>query len=347
MEEGALQLLVRAEKRVFGLYVGLTASGYDLARLHEGDPVWEVVQTIRAARWPAGAVRYFGQARRPGRGVNPYWPRAAMLLEACFCLGPGGRYRYNDELELLRIIAAFPVSPDVKDRSTVDWIRSFPQAYAEITEADLFPSLWSSYLEAMEPVLREFDEAAARALQAFVEVTGVTEDSLPELVLIPNPLQAPEVADFVRRDGTVHIVMARARMSSVVHELLHEVFGPALRSARAEVAQYRHLLKPVLPAMLRMQYAWGDDDESWFRVFEESLMRAAAIWIESAHVRHGARDEEVEAGWDARDGFVYVPALLRCLRKDWTGPHRAQRFISRCLEACEAQAISRGGDFGG
>jgi len=338
-------MAVRADKRVFGMYVGLTASGYDLARLPEGDPVREVIEAIRAARWPAGAVRYFGQARRLGRGVNPYWPRAAMLLEACFFLGPDGRFTYRDELELLRTIAAFPVDPDEKDRPTVDWVRSFPRAYSEIADEGQFPSLWSSYLEAVEPALHEFDDAATKALQAFVEATGVTLESLPELVLIPNPLQAPEVADFVRRDGTVHIVMARPRMSSVVHELLHEVFGPALRSARAEVVQYRHLLRPVLPAMLRMQYAWGDDDESWFRVFEESLMRAAAIWIESAHVRHGARDEQMEASRDAREGFAYVPTLLRCLRKDWAGPARAQRFISRCLEACEAQAVSRGGDF--
>ncbi len=90
--------------------------------------------------------------------------------------------------------------------------------------------------------------------------------------------------------------------------------------------------------MLRMQYAWGDDDESWLRVFEESLMRAAAIWVENA--RPG-RSEESEAARDASEGFIYVPAFLRCLRNRWAGPAQSERFISWCLEACEAQAVSR------
>lgn len=328
-------VLVRPDMGIFGLYVGLTASAYNLARIPDGDPLESVLRAIGMAQWPRPARKYFAQAKRPGRGINPYWPRAAMLLEACIYLGSEREFRHSDELQLLRAIAAFPVSDDEKDSATVEWVRAFPPNYNLITETDLFPLLWASYLAALESTLRVFEAAALATLESFLVVTGASEESLPELVVVPNPLQAPQVADFVRKDGTIFVVVAKPGMSAIVHELLHNVLSPILRTSRREIVSCRHLLRPVLPEVLRMQYAWGDDEESWFRVFEESLMRAAAIWVEHA----GSKDRaNREAALHADQGFIYVPAMLRCLREGWPGPGRAAGFVSSCLKACTTQA---------
>jgi hypothetical protein len=108
-----------------------------------------------------------------------------------------------------------------------------------------------------------------------------------------------------------------------------------LRAAKSDIVAHRHLLRPVLPEMLKMQYAWGDDDDSWLRVFEESLMRAGAIWIEYAGRKsNGNREAVLHAG----QGFTYVPALLRCLREEWTGPESGVAFASSCLRSCVRQA---------
>lgn len=307
---------VRPDMRVFGLYVGLTASGYDLANIPPDDPIEPVMRAIRTAEWPAPVFSYFGAAKRPGRRVNPYWPRAAMLLEACLYLSPGLEFSHTDELDLLRRIAAFSVSRDDKDAATVAWVREFSAHYAMVAETDLFPLLWPSFLDGLESRMRVFEKAASGAFESFVRVTGVIEGDLPQTVVVPNPLQAPQVADFVRRDGTVFVVVAEPRMSAVVHELLHIVFEPILRSARPDIVAYRHLLRPVLREMMRMQYAWDDDEESWFRVFEENLMRAAAIWVEHPG---GEREASREAARHAAQGFIYVPALLGCLRERWPG----------------------------
>lgn len=327
--------LVRPFIGVFGVYVGLLASGYDLARVPAKDPLQQVLKAVRAAQWPLSAVEYFAKARQSRGGVNPYWPRAAMLVEACFYLGTRREYRHTDELELLRAIAAFPVSDEEKGAGTVEWVWEFPRNYSSLTETEMFPALWASYLGALEPRLRRFENAASSALESFAAITGTSDEDLPDLVVIPNPLQAPQVADFVRREGTIHVIVAEPRMASLIHEILHDVFGPVLRANKPEIVGHRHLLRPVLTSMRRMQYAWGNDDESWFRVFEDSFMRAAAIWIE---FERSSGEAARQAALHAAQGFVYVPAMLRCLQNKWPGSSGAADFVSACLEACSGQA---------
>lgn len=322
---------VRPHMGVFALYVGLTVSGYNLARVNSGSPEEDLIKAIKQADWPPAVRNYFANARSRTGGVNPYWPRAGMLLEACFYLETGQQFSPKDEMALLRTIADFPVSPAEKDSSVVSWVRDFPSAYVAVTGADVFPPLWTSYLNILQPCLRVFEHAAASSLDSIVGVTGFQATSLPDVVVIPNPLQAPELADFVRRPCTIYVVVAEPRMSSMVHELLHDVLGPVIRANKAAIIAHRHLLRPVLSSMKRMQYAWGDDDESWLRVFEESMMRAGAIWLENERRSdEGDRHAQVQAS----HGFIYVPALLQCLRKNWQGPDRTAGFIEECLRAC-------------
>jgi len=322
---------VRPHMGVFALYVGLTVSGYNLAKADPGSPEEDLIKAIKQAEWPEAVRNYFANARSRTYGVNPYWPKAEMLLEACFYLESGRQFSPKDEMALLRTIASFPVSPAEKDSSTVEWVRDFPSAYGAVLDAELFPLLWTSYLDILEPRLGVFERAATSSIDAILGMTGFPPTSLPDVVVIPNPLQAPELSDFVRRPYTIHVVVAEPRLSSMVHELLHDVLGPAIRSNKAEILAHRHLLRPVLASMKRMQYAWADDDESWLRVFEESLMRAGAIWLEyERHSDEGDRYAEVQAS----HGFIYVPALLRCLRLKWQGPDRTAGFIAECLREC-------------
>ncbi len=91
---------VSLHKPVFVLYSGLIASGYDLTRIEATDPLYHVVNAIKATDWDPDALSYFSKARLNHGGVNPYWPRAAMLLHAAFHLDPlSGRvlsHRFSD-----------------------------------------------------------------------------------------------------------------------------------------------------------------------------------------------------------------------------------------------------------
>lgn len=66
-------------RNVYDVYLGLTAAGYDMA-----NPVRAsgITKAILATRWGQPIVDYFGKARTEDGRLNPYWPRASILVRA-------------------------------------------------------------------------------------------------------------------------------------------------------------------------------------------------------------------------------------------------------------------------
>lgn len=335
---------VSLSKPVFILYTGLTASGYDLAEKYappEG-MLKTLIQDIRDQEWPEDALDYFRHARLEGRGVNPYWPRAAMLLKAAFHLAikePGKPAEYDDETEVRVSIYRFPTEPDNKAADTVEWVVQYPRFHSLIEESPALEALWRRFSGWMTPEeLEPFRSAAQEAVVWLESELGIAPEDIPDFTVVPNPLQAVQIADFVRKDVRLYAVLAKARPQSIAHELLHSVFEMAIARQKAAIAgPHTELLKkPVAEAMIRMQYAWDDGPESWLRVFEETLVRAATIWM--AH-RDNPDEGDNLAMDESGDGFVYVPAILRAYREDWKGPGEIDAFVLKCLERTKQVAI--------
>lgn len=327
---------VSLSRPVFTLYTGLTASGYDLAAKYAPPDgmLSALIQDIRAKAWPEDALAYFRKARLLCQGVNPYWPRAAMLLKAAFHLdrnGPGEPAKYENETEVLESVYRFPTEPENRAEDTVEWVRQYPWFHGLIEDSPGLETLWRRFSAWMGPEELEPFRAAAQGAVAWLQTgLGVAPEDIPAFTVIPNPLQAPQIADFVRKDGRLYAVLAKARPQSIAHEVLHTVFEKAITGQRAGILARRSDLftKPVAEAMVRMQYAWDDGPESWLRVFEETLVRAATLWI--AH-RDAPDEGDRLALEESRDGFIYVPAMLRAFREDWTGPGQIEHFIRNGL----------------
>jgi hypothetical protein len=328
---------VSLSRPVFVLYTGLTASGYDLAAKSAppGGMLSALVQDIRAHAWPEDALAYFSKARLGGQGVNPYWPRAAMLLQATFHLErkePGGQIGYDDETKVLTSVSRFPTAPGNKAADTIEWVRQYPQFHRLVEESPALRVLWSRFSGWMGPEqLEPFRAAAKEAIDWLNTGLGTTLADIPDFSVIPNPLQARQIADFVRKDGVLYAVLANPRPQSIAHEILHTVFEKAITRQRENIVARRRDLftKPVAEAMVKMQYAWDDGAESWLRVFEETLVRAATIWM--AH-RLNPYEGDKRALYESGDGFVYVPALLESFREKWTGPEEMDAFIMESLD---------------
>lgn len=213
---------------------------------------------------------------------------------------------------VLKAIKEFPVDESQKDDETVNWVKGYPRVHVAFESHPDMVLLWDWYQSVMGPSrLKPFETAAADALSSLASAFGIETDvkadtgtdiktstetyietgikigikgvGLPYLNVIPNPLQSPMLADFVHKDDAVHAIVAEPRLTSVVHELLHGVFAGALRDSRAAVLDFRHLFTSALvSSMTNLQYAWDGGDESWLRVFEETLVRAASIWVKYA-----------------------------------------------------------------
>ena len=318
-------------RAVFNLYAALLASGYDLTSVEADDPIAAIIEQIRSHRWDPESVSYFREARIEGQGVNPYWPRAAMLLNASFHLRESAAPGFEAPDEVINAITRFPTEVSHKDAGTFAWIGRFPEMQRRFASDPLLGDLWDHFRGIMNgDRIGHFQKAGEDAVRMVVEGLNAHIEELPHLVVVPNPLQAPQVADFVRKKDRLYAVVAIARPLSIAHELLHSVFEKALARESALIAGYRHLFTPdVVTAMQRYQYAWDSGGESWLRVFEESLVRAATIWI-------GCKDDTLkaceEADAESRQGFVYVPAILKMFEEKWRGPHALKQFIRDCLE---------------
>ncbi|MDD4336586.1 MAG: hypothetical protein PHH46_04290 [Firmicutes bacterium] len=173
---------------------------------------------------------------------------------------------------------------------------------------------------------------------------GIHERRLPEMIVVPNPLQAPQIADAVGVGERVFLIMAEPESESVVHEMLHHLLVPGLRAAEASIDRAYVLWKPVRDDMIRIGYAWDDSVESWRRVFEENLVRAATIWVglqsepgagtDGSGRRRGSQKARAMAREQAGFGFLYVPVLLDMLLASWRGMENTDTFICDCLNAC-------------
>ena len=137
---------VRASKQVFTVYVGLTASGYDLARASGGQAVRQLVQAIRDADWPEQVVTYFRQARTGRCAVNPYWPRAFLLTLASLYLPESGPYRYADpDLVSRHIQELDALGPADMGSDTIQWVLELPDVYEVLWAQPILPRLWNLY----------------------------------------------------------------------------------------------------------------------------------------------------------------------------------------------------------
>ena len=321
---------VRASKQVFSVYVGLTASGYDLARASGGQAVRRLAQAIGDANWPEQVVTYFRQARTGGCAVNPYWPRAFLLTLASLYLPESPPYRYADTRVIRRHIRELDaVSPAAKGSDTIQWVLELPDVYEMLWAQPILHGLWNLYESSLN--LAQCEKAASEAVSLILKRTGAAPEQLPDIVILPNPLQAPELTDAIILGGRAHLIKAEPDVSSCVHEILHHLLSPAIKPSRPVMTEFAYLLDPVRDDMLRLGYAWDNTEESWRRTFEEHLMRAAEIWMSCGDE---PRSVERGAAHQAQCGFKYVPVIVRCFESSWSGMDTLQDFIIRCLHAC-------------
>jgi len=323
--------LACASKQIFSVYLGLTASGYDLARPSRNQYLCQLIQEIKESVWPKYVLAYFRKARTDICEVNPYWPRAFLASLASLYLPESPPYRYSDRGIIERHIEGLDaVSHADKRADTIRWVLQLPDIYQALWAQPVTHRLWSLYEGHIN--LGQAEKVAVDAAALVVRRTGIAPQRLPRIVILPNPLQAREVTDAVALGDKIYIIASEPDRASCVHEMLHHLLSPALALSRGTIREFAYLLGPVREDMLRFRYAWNDKEESWHRTFEEHLMRAAQIWITC-----GEDQESLDrsAAYQARHGFRYVPAITGCFRLHWSGIDSAQDFVTHCLHACQ------------
>lgn len=328
---------IAASTALFAVYAGLTASGYDRVGTRSPGPATELTQRVHGAAWPPVVGEYFAMARNRVGGVNPYWPRVYLLAVAALHVRDEAPWAFRDLADFRQQVAALDGHPAERGAEALAWLERLPVTVTELIASPAAGPLEAEYRAIVAALAPSFAKASDEAFAAVSGRLSIAASEWPGLTLLPNPLQATEQADFAPFGGRIAVIAGEADAGSIAHELLHHVFGPRLTAHGPLIAGYRDLLGPVLGAMRSYAYAWADDEASWRRVFEESLVRAATLWVMAGPGDSGLR----RALEDAEEGFAYVPPLLEHFDHAWTGLQGLEAFIGGALERCRRSSSTR------
>ena len=316
--------LIKISANVLTVFIGLVASGYEFSYDKE------LAEIIKAVKWDDSAVEYFRKARTSYCDVYPYWPRGAMLVSASLNLEESKGYEYNDFNRVKKSLANYSnIDPKENGEETEQWLLQLPTYYRLIRENLKFNNFWVEYLKRTESIADQFMEAIHEAKNRVVSRFKVNEIELPEIGVMPNILGFN--GDFERIDGVIFVVCAQPDTSLAIHEYLHNIFEQGLKNTIEKIQECAYLLNPVFEKMFLYKYAWAKDAPSWCRVFEESLVRAATIWVNQSN----ENEAKLQSMKREEEGFSYVPVLLEELNNNWCGTNEFPKFIDYCLQACE------------
>ncbi|MGE5560713.1 MAG: hypothetical protein ACM3XN_06625 [Chloroflexota bacterium] len=302
---------------LFVLFSALNRNGYDL----EGNPEMHPIRLwLREQVAALPADPYFARAL-------PGWPRAGWLGCALFCLDD--RYDWRVDPEPLWDEIAWE-SPEPIDADARAWLRELPARlrWWETQLATLAsgsqPGLWEQY----QALIRQREPAGIRdAIAAGVRerLSGSPFSVSREPVIVPNYLQSDWSTDPVHIGERVYIItgpLSLRTVGGIVHEALHETFGPLLRPIREQLGEYVAAFSDDRALLTRWGYWNADPAKTVFKVFEECCVRAAGQWLQGA----GPDD-----GWD-RYGLGLARAVLA---------HFEQHGLFRDSEAVKAFLAAR------
>lgn len=312
-------------KNLFTIYVGLTAAGYDLAKIPENKEIHNVIHGIH---WNEDVIIYFSKARTNTCEVNAYWARDYFLSLASLYITENDGCAYTNFHDVIDYIKSNQFNPDDIGLDTIKWLQQLPIYYSKIASTEGFDYIWENYLNEMKEASINIQAVMDDALSNILNLLDVSEEALPKIVLIPNRLQAPQCANYIKKDGITYIIKAIPDVESIVHEYLHSILEKYLFDTKSIIVEHLYLLEPVFDEMIRYQYAWKFDAESWFKVFEENLVRAMTLWICFLDNKEAAFSK---AYGEEKSGFIYVPVILDALMSKWNGLCGFCQFIEICL----------------
>ena len=323
---------IEFNKNIFTVFVGLIASGYDLV---DKNCNCEIIKHIDMIEFGEEINSYFRQAKTGSCEVNPYWPRAFLLSLAGLHISEQAPFKYKDFDRLKNYIYDLEnINPNEIGEETFSWLEQLPAKLQLIQDKTEFQELWNNYLSVAKEGLESYNFIVSEAITGIIDTFNISPDELPQIVVIPNLLQAPQATDYVIYENIIYIIKAKPDKESVIHEFLHHILGTKLKEQRERINKYMFLLTPVLDEMIRYQYAWAYDEDSWNRVFEENFMRAASSWINY----YNNFEQGMEcANLHKKYGFTYTPIILSCFISKWEDISKFDEFIEACLIMCGHQ----------
>lgn len=322
-----VDLNTAANQDVFDVYLGLTASGYDLANPNRAGVIHNA---LMAENWSQQTLQYFAQARINDGRVNPYWPRASILASVSLLID---RIPVSSHLTLIQtfLAAMDNLSLADMDHAMISWATELPKQTAVIRTSRTYARAWKSYQQAIQREIRENGlryQQEMLAAQGRLRVLLPPQASMSQLVTILNPLQADPLTDVVEGCDRVYVVTSHLRPESSMHELVHILLSPWLRKWEERITASVGLLDLVYDRVAYLTYAWDRSSGSWKNVFSETLVRVLTALVA------GDGDPQVQIRDLVQEGFAYARPMAETIAAMGKSQSLSGEWLDQCLCTC-------------
>lgn len=325
-----IDLNTAADVRIFDVYIGLAAAGYDLASPSRAGTICEGLMT---QNWSQELLQYFRFARIHDGRINPYWPRASILTSVSLLIDQSPIASHT-ALIRAHLTAMSNLSPTDLDETIIRWAADLPKQIEVIRTARTYTNTWEYYQQAIQCDIREngvhYQQEIISTQKRLCELLSPHFSSPPKVITILNPLQADPLTDVVSAHGRIYVVTSHLRSESCIHELIHILLDPWMRKWEKRISKSVALLDLVYKRMAHLAYAWDYSAASWANVFSETLVRVLTVIVSN----YGRPEQVCQIGDLVQEGFAYALPIAETIAGIGKEQSLSDEWLEQCLWAC-------------
>ncbi|MEA4811135.1 MAG: hypothetical protein VB108_01035 [Anaerolineaceae bacterium] len=281
-------------------WIGLLGSGYGL---FDESSVWVREfgsKCRRCLKNQKEILAYFGWAKSSKVAVNPYWPRASAISTAAFFL-----HEQGSEIDLQAYLGfekEAGAHHEWQSSEFIEWLSKLPLMLKKLQALPETDELLQETQIVITENREQYEEAFFKANALFETfANGMPRETIS---FVPNPLQAPQLTDIVRKENEIIVIAAEPKPSCLLHESLHSYLHPLIGDMPSEeikrAAESLNLIK-----LKGLGYLWDESETALRRAVEESAVRNLVLAISDPSLENklaGLLDLKAE-------GFTVKPDL--------------------------------------
>ncbi|MBQ3002584.1 MAG: hypothetical protein IJD82_02515 [Clostridia bacterium] len=217
-----MQLTFTTHKPISAIYFALLQCGYEFYSLDRDEKLTECLRQFAAFDSHA----FFTEVKQTTCDAYPYWPRAAILESAAFCLTDDLQSFADFDAFVQTVKQASNLTDAERTQELWDWLAGFPRVLSAVMHSDAFVRYyaWEHAWLGEQQTVRKDDLQKLQALLS--RCTETYNTPIARVQIVQNPIKCVYSADYHIRGDCLTVVSGAFSLSNVIHEFLHTAVHP-------------------------------------------------------------------------------------------------------------------------
>lgn len=269
---GKLSIEIKSNTEINAIYFGVALSGYEYSDISKSAYIIELAERVKNYQGLSDAKSFFSNARQNSCDVYPFWPRAALLETAAFYIDDT-RFKFN---EYCAYVNSRPnLTEDEKSDDFFRWIRDFPKYLNQIKANHFFQEINNQFENAVKRLSTDSEVQKVRTIENLNILANDIVLDISTISVIICPLKCIYAADYFIAGSEMSVILGDFIPHSVIHEYLHLIIHPKIKSHKGVILSQLDSSKLDLPR----SYFLGNDESGLLNAFEEHIVRIVSSSI--------------------------------------------------------------------